>query len=188
MSPDPRDARCTQDLIAALDAGAEPCYLNFWGPDPKVYGVIDESCLCNWYPAKFRLDGVTYHTTEHYLMAEKARLFDDAPIRDLVLRAVTPLEAQMLGRQVSGFREEVWVEHRFDICVTGNRAKFDQHPALRDYLAATSPCVLVEASPWDKLWGIGVAARHPRAADPRQWRGLNLLGFSLMAVRAELGM
>jgi ribA/ribD-fused uncharacterized protein len=80
----------------------------------------------------------------------------------------------------------VWDEHRYDIVVAGNLAKFDQHPELGAYLLGTGERVLVEASPVDRIWGIGLAADNPRASDPAQWRGLNLLGFGLMDVREIL--
>lgn len=80
----------------------------------------------------------------------------------------------------------MWDEHRVGIVVTGNLAKFRQHPSLGDFLAGTSRRVLVEASPIDRIWGIGLTRDDPAAANPGQWRGLNLLGFALMQVRAIL--
>ena len=85
-----------------------------------------------------------------------------------------------------GYDDARWVAHRFDAVVRGNQAKFSQAKRLREFLAATAPRVLVEASPVDAIWGIGMAADDPRATDPRQWAGLNLLGFALMAVRDRL--
>jgi ribA/ribD-fused uncharacterized protein len=84
---------------------------------------------------------------------------------------------------VRGFDEATWVAHRFDIVVRGNRAKFTQHPTLHEFLQNTAPRVLVEASPVDRIWGIGLAQDDPDAHDPNRWRGLNLLGFALMEVR-----
>lgn len=85
-----------------------------------------------------------------------------------------------------GFVESTWEERRFDIVVTANHAKFTQHAALHDFLLATNTRVLVEASPTDRIWGIGLAAADPQAHDPLAWRGLNLLGFALMAARAQI--
>ena len=119
-------------------------------------------------------------------MAEKARLFGDDEVREKIATAVGPGKAKALGRQVHGFREEVWVEHRFGIVVTGNHAKFSQNEELRSYLVTTGTKVLVEASPGDRIWGIGMGKDNERATDPMRWRGLNLLGFALMEVRAHL--
>ena len=91
-----------------------------------------------------------------------------------------------LGRQVRGFTERRWAERRFDLVVSGNLAKFGQHPELRDFLLGTGHRVLVEASPADRIWGIGLSADHEHATSPEHWPGLNLLGFALMGVRHRL--
>ena len=87
---------------------------------------------------------------------------------------------------IRGFDEQLWAQRRFDLVVTGNLAKFGQHVELRDFLLTTGSRVLVEASPVDRIWGIGLAADHEHAASPEHWRGLNLLGFALMEVRHQL--
>ena len=97
-----------------------------------------------------------------------------------------PAQAKALGREVSGFDEAAWEEHRWDIVVDGSVAKFQSDPTLTDYLLATKNRVLVEASPRDRIWGIGLAADSEFAERPAQWRGLNLLGFALMEARARL--
>ena len=91
-----------------------------------------------------------------------------------------------MGREVRGFDDARWCEARFEIVVQGNLAKFSQHPALGDYLLSTRDQVLVEASPVDRIWGIGLAADDTKASRPEQWRGLNLLGYALMEVRDRL--
>jgi ribA/ribD-fused uncharacterized protein len=91
-----------------------------------------------------------------------------------------------MGRRVQGFDEEVWAAARFDIVVAASVAKFGQHPELCGFLLGTAGRVLVEASPQDRVWGIGLAADDMRARDPRQWLGLNLLGFALMRARTVL--
>ena len=85
-----------------------------------------------------------------------------------------------------GFDEERWAEHRFEVVVTGNMAKFGQHRQLRDFLTSTGSRVIAEASPRDRVWGIGLAADDERAQSPERWPGLNLLGFALMEVRHQL--
>ncbi|MFB6725518.1 NADAR family protein [Kribbella sp. NPDC056345] len=129
---------------------------------------------------------IRYPTTEHFMMADKARTFGDEQTLAEILAVPSPAQAKTLGRKVRNFDTVVWAEHRFDIVVAANRAKFGQDEELRAYLLGTKDRVLVEASPVDRIWGIGLAADDVRAEQPGQWRGLNLLGFALMEVRREL--
>lgn len=172
-------------LRARIDAGERPKYLLFWGHQPGRHGLT-ASCFSQWYDAPFVVDGKRYATAEHFMMAEKAALFGDAETEAMVLQAPNPGAAKALGRQVRGFDEAQWIEQRFDIVVRANRTKFAQHGDLRTFLLQTGERVLVEASPVDRIWGIGLAQDDERAQDPNQWRGLNLLGFALMVVRAGL--
>jgi len=182
----PTLARTPADLIEAAASGARLRYLYFWGHRPPRDGGVGPGCLSQWWPAAFTLDGVGFATAEHYMMWRKAVLFDDSETAARVVSAGHPQQAKSLGRQVRGFDERRWAAERFAIVVAGNTAKFGQHPALRDYLLATGDRVLVEASPVDNVWGIGLAADDERAGDPATWRGLNLLGFALMAAREAL--
>ncbi|MFD2352846.1 NADAR family protein [Nonomuraea ferruginea] len=120
------------------------------------------------------------------MMAHKALLFGDEVAAEKILAAAHPGEAKKLGRAVGGFDEETWAAHRYEIVVRGNLAKFGQHAELKEFLLTTGGRVLVEASPLDRVWGIGLAADDPAAASPATWRGLNLLGFALMDVRDAL--
>lgn len=176
--------RSVDELIRA---GEQPEYLYFWGHQPSADGV-GASCLSQWWPAEFVVAGRAYPTAGHFMMSEKALLFGAADIAGQILRAAEPKEAKELGRQIVGFDEQRWTERRVEVVLEGNLAKFGQHPALRDYLLGTGDAVLVEASPVDRIWGIGLAAGDERAARPETWRGLNLLGFVLMEVRSRLAM
>jgi len=164
-----------------------PKFVFFWSHRTPP-GQLTAACFSQWYPAGFDLDGIHYPTAEHYMMAEKALLFEDDEIYDKILHTNHPGAAKRLGRQVRGFRDDVWRGERYDIVVRGNLAKFSQHDDLRDYLLGTNDRVLVEASPKDKIWGIGLPQDDPRARQPSQWRGLNLLGFALMEVREQLAL
>ncbi len=164
----------------------ETKYLFFWGHTPKQKGVADKSCFSQWFPAAFTVADDTYVTAEHWMMAEKARLFGSDDVRQRIIAARHPDEAKKLGRQVTGFDPAVWDAQKFDLVVAGNSHKFSQHPPLRDYLLTTGERVLVEASPVDTIWGIGLAATHPDAPQPDKWPGENLLGFALMEVRDQL--
>jgi hypothetical protein len=113
-------------------------------------------------------------------------LFGDSAMAARILDSRHPRAAKMLGRGVAGFDDRKWTAERFEIVVTGSVAKFGQHPSLRDWLTGTGRRVLVEASPTDRVWGIGLTASDERAADPARWRGLNLLGFALMQARDQL--
>ncbi|MFD4676607.1 NADAR family protein [Lentzea sp. NPDC058450] len=161
-------------------------FLFFWGHQPERDGTIGKGCLSQWWPCTFSVDGQTFTSAEHYMMWRKAMLFNDVDIATQVLAARTSAEAKSLGRQVADFSDAAWVSARLDIVVEGNLAKFGQDPSLRSYLLGTGSRVLVEASPQDRVWGIGLVATDPRALDPSQWLGLNLLGEALMEVRAKL--
>lgn len=183
---DPTKARSRAQLAEIIAAGGAPKWLMFWGHRPQPDGSVGKGCLSQWWPCSFTVDEVEYASSEHWMMAAKARLFGDREGLARILAAATPAEAKSLGRLVTGFDEAVWVAHRFELVVTGNVAKFGQDPALRDFLLGTANRVLVEASPRDRIWGIGLGAANERATDPQQWRGLNLLGFALMEARVQL--
>ena len=165
--------------------GERTKFVPFWGHTPKRVGA-GPWVLSQWFPASFELGGDEYPTAEHYMMAEKARIFGDEAIREAVLDSLDPGMAKALGRRVQGFDEETWQRERFEVVVRGNLAKFGQDDELADYLRTTGDRVLVEASPRDRIWGIGMRADHPDAEHPAAWQGKNLLGFALMVVRTRL--
>ncbi|WP_425576290.1 NADAR family protein [Streptomyces glaucosporus] len=200
MSEEAATARFAE-LVERRARGERVKYLHFWGHTPGAAGSSGSSgprrgesggapvgpwCLSQWWPSPFTVDGVEYATAEHWMMAAKARLFGDAEAEERVLAAAGPGAAKAAGRTVRGFDEETWARHRFGIVVEGSVHKFGRHDELRAYLLATGERVLVEASPLDRVWGVGLAADDERAADPARWRGLNLLGFALMEARARL--
>ena len=125
-------------------------------------------------------------TAEHHMMYKKAILFGDNCAAEKLLSASNPGEAKAIGREVLGFNQETWNEHRFEIVVSANAAKFSSNPELKNFLINTGSRVLVEASPVDKIWGIGLAEDNPDCHNPNLWRGTNLLGFALMEVRYQL--
>lgn len=186
-------------LIEALATGTRVRYLHFWRHRPLPDGRIGPSCLSQWWPSPFTVDGVEYATAEHWMMAAKARLFGDPEGERRALAAGHPAEAQKAGRLVRGFDEAIWRRERFGIVVEGNMHKFASDADLRGFLLNTGersemgvpPAggwgrVLVEASPLDRVWGIGLAADDEGATDPARWRGPNLLGFALMEARERL--
>ena len=120
------------------------------------------------------------------MMAEKARLFNDEEVRAMILAEYNQMTIKKLGRQVRGYDDDIWKHERFNVVVKGNLAKFSQNVKLQDYLLSTGDKILVEASPKDDVWGIGLEESNPDVINPRRWPGTNLLGFALMEVRDEL--
>jgi ribA/ribD-fused uncharacterized protein len=181
------DIRTTDQLLGFIHGGGQPEYLLFWGHQPPAGGGVGKGCLSQWWPVPFTIDGVTYSSAEHYMMAAKALLFGDSETAERIQTAPNPGAAKELGRQVRGFDEQHWAQRRSDLVVTGNLAKFGQHPDLGSFLLGTDSRILVEASRQDRIWGIGLSADDERARSPQHWPGLNLLGFALMEVRHQLG-
>jgi ribA/ribD-fused uncharacterized protein len=173
-------------LSAAIARGESFELRLFWGHRARPDGALSDACFSQWWPCRFMVDGVSYGSAEQFMMAEKARIFADNEVLEQILASVDPGKIKSLGRRVRDFDQGAWSRARFDIVVRGNVAKFGQDEKLRSYLLESAPAVLVEASPLDSIWGIGLGAQHPDARDPRGWRGSNLLGFALMRARDEL--
>jgi ribA/ribD-fused uncharacterized protein len=174
------------ELIAALDSGEKIKWIHFWGHQPQQDGSLGSGCLSQWWPSPFTVEGIEYATAEHWMMVEKAKLFHDDSAVAAILAAPSPAAAKALGQKVAGFDEAAWTASRFDIVVRGNAEMFASSDALRAYLIGTGHRVLVEASPVDRIWGIGLDTNHKSAKVPTEWRGLNLLGFALMQARSIL--
>ncbi|MCP3859794.1 MAG: NADAR family protein [Phycisphaeraceae bacterium] len=184
----PDDGAWTYDqLVEAERAGHRLKFLFFWGHTPPPSGEIGAHVLSQWYLHEFEIAGVSYASAEHYMMADKARLFADDEALEEILTSATPGEAKALGRRVRNFDNPTWEAHRSDIVTRASIAKFGSNDELRSYLVGTGNRVLVEASPRDRIWGIGMGKNNPAAEQPSAWRGLNLLGFALMRARAEVG-
>ncbi len=178
--------RSVEGLAARSEAGDLFSYVFFWGHKKNAEGLVTKSCLSNWWPAQFELEGERWSTTEQYMMFAKARLFGDEARMAAIRGATDPKDVKSLGRAVRPYGDLSWAAHRYGAVVRANHAKFEQHPDLRAFLHGTGDAVLVEASPMDKVWGIGLAEGHADAKDPSRWQGANLLGFALMDVRDAL--
>jgi ribA/ribD-fused uncharacterized protein len=152
----------------------------------ETFTFFWKSRLSQWHRAPFVVGGTTFTHGEQYMMYAKALLFGDRKAAERVLAAETPAEQQTIGRTVRKFDEAVWVLFREGIVFSGNYARFSQNPDQREMLLATRGTSLVEASPRDRVWGIGLAADDPRAGDRSRWLGLNLLGEALTRVREAL--
>jgi len=167
------------------DPAAIP-FLFFWGHQPARDGSITKTCFSQWWVAPFVVEGVTYRTAEHWMMTGKARLFGDEEAVAKIAGANSPGAAKKEGRMVRNFVPDLWDKHKFELVVAGNWHKFSQNEDLKRFLVGTGDYVLVEASPVDPVWGIGLTGDNPAAMNPATWRGENLLGFALMKVREKL--
>ena len=175
-----------KELEEQIQRGKKFNYIYFWGHRQKRENTIDKSCLSQWYPRGFEIDEVYYRTAEHYMMAEKARLFEPSCV-DMILASKTTKEVKLLGRSIKNFDDKIWSAKSFDIVVQANIAKFSQHQDLKEFLLyQTGKKVFVEASPYDKVWGVGMLENSANISNPLKWNGLNKLGFALMVVREEL--
>jgi ribA/ribD-fused uncharacterized protein len=173
-------------LLKRYDREEKLKYIFFWGHQPKPDGSVSESCFSQWWPSPFIVNDIIYKTAEHYMMAEKARLFGDALLTNKIIACQSPAEAKKTGRMISNFDEATWTAKRYQVVCEGNYNKFSQHPDLKDFLLKTRDRILVEASPADSIWGIGMARTDAEIYDPFKWKGENLLGFALMEVRDKL--
>ena len=138
------------------------------------------------YDGSFEVGVFKYRTAEHYMMAEKALLFNDYEACHKILNEKHPRDVQKEGRLISNFDQAKWDEHKEEIVYQGNYAKFSQHGDLRRKLLNTADTILVEASPHDSIWGIGLDEMEAKTMEEKYWPGLNLLGKVLMRVRAQL--
>ena len=145
-----------------------------------------QSPFSQWHRSTFEVAGIGYSSAEQYMMHQKAVLFGDPDAAARILSTDSPRKQKSLGRTVQGFDDQVWQRERWNIVLRGNLAKFGQNRGLRKKLMATGDTELVEASPVDCIWGVGLTADDPRILDRGQWRGLNLLGQILMEVRRQL--
>jgi len=149
----------------------------FWGKS---------DALSNWHSSPFDYKGGTFANVEQFMMFCKARLFNDTESAKAIYQTRDPHRCKELGRQVTGFDDATWTQKREAIVSVGLREKFLQNPELLKDLLKTGNRQLVEASPYDKIWGIGLNANHPHAQDPAHWRGENLLGKTMTNVRDYL--
>jgi ribA/ribD-fused uncharacterized protein len=150
-------------------------HVYFWG-----------SVFSNWADVRFEYKGHTFYNSEQAFMWEKALLFKDQKIADKIFECDSPKEAKALGRKVKNFDSVKWDQVGFDLMVDINYEKFNQNPSLTEILFSTGTKTIVEASPFDKIWGVGLHWDDDRILDEKNWQGKNLLGKALMKVRDRL--
>lgn len=173
-------------LLNKIEKKENVKYLFFWGHQPSKDNSVTASCFSQWWHEGFTVDNIHYKTAEHWMMAKKAVLFDDQEMLEKILIVNSPAEAKQLGRKVRNFNAEIWNKNCFDIVCEGNYHKFSQNKDLGEFLINTKNRIIVEASPRDTIWGIGMGKNNENAERPQMWKGLNLLGFALMEVRDRI--
>lgn len=167
-----------QELRNRYLAGERFDYFFFW---------TGKEFLSNWYPSTFVIDGISYWCVEQYMMAQKAITFNDSYVLNLIMSSESQKEIKALGRKIRNYNDEVWSSVREEVVFKGNYAKFSQNRELCKKLLNTGNKVLVEASPYDRIWGIGLSKQDTDVIyNPLNWCGRNLLGFTLMRVRETI--
>eukprot|EP01119_Soliformovum_irregulare_P002247 TRINITY_DN12532_c0_g1_i1.p1 TRINITY_DN12532_c0_g1~~TRINITY_DN12532_c0_g1_i1.p1 ORF type:complete len:172 (-),score=37.87 TRINITY_DN12532_c0_g1_i1:45-560(-) len=157
-------------------------FVFFWSEKDAGKG-----CFSNWHPSKFKdPHGLEYCCTEQWMMKKKADLFGDAEIGDQIMKTSSPRKIKELGRKVRSFDKDVWNKQALDVVTEGCYYKFTQNPDLKDFILSTQNATIVEASPLDAVWGIGMAQDDPDASNPSRWKGTNWLGQALMRVRDRI--
>lgn len=151
-------------------------HVYFWG-DPT---------LSNWGPAPFEYKGHSFHNSEQAFMWEKAMCFNDKEIANEILKSSNPRVVKELGRQIKNYNEQTWAKRRYDAMYQVCLAKFSQNEQQRETLLGTGDRTLVEGSPYDVVWGVGIHWAHEEILDEKNWKGQNLLGKALMEVRKVL--
>lgn len=160
--------------------------------------LFQKGFLSQWYGAfknqesSFGMVGTTsgnylhFNCAEQYMMYAKSNLFGDKESAQKILNEKHPKEQQRLGRNVKNFKQDIWDKHKFRIVSKANYLKFTMNIDLKKKLLDTEPYILAEAASYDPVWGIGLSVKDPRAGNINTWRGLNLLGEALMAVRTNI--
>jgi len=154
---------------------------------PPFFFWKSTSPLSNWHPSPFIDEyGNKFPTNEHYMMWRKAILFKDTEIAELILKQPDPKTVKSLGRRVHNFDSVIWNQHAQDIVYEGCMLKFTQNTHIIPYILKTKDSLIAEASPYDKIWGIGLNMYDAAHTPQKNWPGTNLLGIVLMKVRSKL--
>lgn len=151
--------------------------------DTHVYFYSSDDYMSNFYPSEIMLNGTIYCCVEQILMSEKAKVFNDKGIYKEIMHTSNPTKIKTLGRKVKNFNNDIWLQHRDDILYNAIYAKFMQSSNLKKLLLNTKNKTLVEASPTDKIYGVGLRETDDRILNENNWQGTNLLGKTLMRVR-----
>jgi hypothetical protein len=150
-------------------------YVFFWGSE-----------FSNWFECRFKYKNLNFYNSEQAFMWEKAVFFGDMTIAAQVLKTPNPRDNKALGRKIKGFDAGKWLIDGYPYMIAVNMAKFSQNSRLKAILLSTGDKIIVEASPYDTIWGIGLHWEDDKVLDEKNWRGMNLLGKALMEIREKL--
>ncbi len=142
--------------------------------------------LSQWAKTPFYHEEIRYGCAEQWMMAQKAEMFGDTEAHLKIMRAISPKQQKAYGREVRGFDKATWDKEAYRIVKMGNVLKFSQNEKARKFLLNTGDRTIVEASPYDRIWGVGLGEDHPDVIYPERWKGQNLLGKAIMDVRDVL--
>lgn len=173
-----------QELIKAIDEGAGFTYTYFFRAAHPFSQFYEAS-----FSASYKGKMVEFTCAEQFMMFAKALTFkDEETINKIIGHPYDPKFYKAMGRKVKHYDNVVWGKVRSFYVTQGNILKFNQNPELKAKLLATNESVLVEASPYDGIWGVGLSATDERIKNPKNWKGTNLLGFALMSAREQLSL
>jgi len=139
-----------------------------------------------WHPSTFMYQFVVFNCAEQAMMAHKAITFNSMDVYHKIMAASHPSQQKKLGRIVQNFDEAIWNRTKRRLVFEINMAKFTQNTELKQHLFATKGKRIVEASPLDPIWGVGLCETDPLILDEKNWKGQNLLGETLTLVRDVL--
>jgi ribA/ribD-fused uncharacterized protein len=184
---------CNWKVVDVKTPENDVCYEIYIEDLDNKFTLFWAGPFSQWHFCQFTIGGVTYNCAEQFMMAEKARLFGDKDSEALIMAAAHPRDQKYLGRNVKNFDKAKWEEiqpngkpYCWNVVYKGNYAKFDQNKGLLEELVKTQGTVLVEASPYDTIWGIGLGEDHPDASDRTKWKGTNWLGEVLTKLREDI--
>jgi ribA/ribD-fused uncharacterized protein len=154
--------------------------------ETNKYVLFWSGIYSQWYKANMKIDDIEYNTCEQYMMHQKALLFEDEEIAEEIMNEQDPSKQKFLGRRIKNFDKTIWDRHCLSIVFKGNLAKFSQNQHLKTALISTGDKIMVEASPKDNIWGIGMHFNDAGVENPANWKGNNLLGQAITLVKNEL--
>lgn len=174
------------ELKADFNKNKKIDFIFFWGHREAKNGEISKSCFSQWWKSDFKREDKIYSCMEQYMMYEKAKLFDDENTAKQIMESNNPKDIKSLGKKAKNFNQNLWDKYKYSIVLNGNYLKFIQNKSLMMFLFSTKNKILVEASPYDSIWGIKMSEKDDNIKNPLMWKGENLLGFALTEVREEL--
>jgi ribA/ribD-fused uncharacterized protein len=147
----------------------------FWG------GIYSQ-----WYKVPMIIDHMEYNCCEQYMMHQKALLFSDFGMAEKIMLEKDPKKQKALGRQVESFDRKIWDKVCQSVIYKGNLEKFTQNSAIKKELMGTGDRLMVEASPFDEIYGIKMAENDFGVEDQKNWKGTNFLGIAITKVKNKL--